>query len=39
MKKTIVIDEAFIEFTGNVKDSFISEVPKYKCLFIIKSTN
>jgi len=35
--KVIIIDEAFIEFTGDSQHSFISEVKKYKCLFIIRA--
>ncbi|KYH35519.1 threonine-phosphate decarboxylase [Clostridium tepidiprofundi DSM 19306] len=35
--KIIIVDEAFIEFTGNIDDSFISEVEKYKCLIIIRA--
>lgn len=35
--KTIIIDEAFIEFTGNREDSFIKYVDNYKCLFIIRA--
>lgn len=36
-KKVIIIDEAFIEFTGNCNDSFINEVLDYQCLFIIRA--
>lgn len=36
-KKTIIIDEAFIEFTGNIEDSFIKDTKKYNCLVIIKA--
>lgn len=35
--KKIIIDEAFIEFTGNEKNSFIEEALSYKCLFIIRA--
>jgi len=35
--KTIIIDEAFIEFTGRKVQSFIDEVHSYKCLFIIRA--
>ncbi|MBU3143498.1 histidinol-phosphate transaminase [Clostridium sp. CF012] len=35
--KVIIIDEAFIEFTGDSQDSFVEEVKKYKCLFIIRA--
>jgi threonine-phosphate decarboxylase len=35
--KVIIIDEAFIEFTGELQHSFIEEVKTYKCLFIIRA--
>lgn len=35
--KTIIIDEAFVEFTGLKEQSFINEVNSYKCLFIIRA--
>ena len=35
--KVIIIDEAFIEFTGEKQHSFVEEVKKYKCLFIIRA--
>lgn len=35
--KTIILDETFIEFTGKPEFSFISEIQKYKSLFIIKA--
>jgi len=35
--KVIIIDEAFIEFTGNEQHSFSGEVKNYKCLFIIRA--
>lgn len=35
--KTIILDETFIEFTGKPEISFISEIEKYKSLFIIKA--
>ncbi|MCB2311995.1 aminotransferase class I/II-fold pyridoxal phosphate-dependent enzyme [Clostridium tagluense] len=35
--KVIIIDEAFIEFTGDSRHSFVDEVKKYKCLFIIRA--
>jgi len=35
--KTIIIDEAFVEFTGAKEQSFIKEVDRYKCLFIIRA--
>lgn len=36
-KKTIIIDEAFIEFTGSNQNSFIEEIKTYKCIFIIRA--
>jgi threonine-phosphate decarboxylase len=35
--KVIIIDEAFIEFTGEGQHSFVEEVKTYKCLFIIRA--
>ena len=35
--KVIIIDEAFIEFTGDKQHSFVEEVKTYKCLFIIRA--
>lgn len=35
--KIIIIDEAFIEFTGEGQHSFVEEVKIYKCLFIIRA--
>ncbi|MGH4052442.1 MAG: pyridoxal phosphate-dependent aminotransferase [Clostridium sp.] len=35
--KVIIIDEAFIEFTGDAGHSFLNEVKDYKCLFIIRA--
>lgn len=35
--KTIIIDEAFIEFTGDLEDSFINYTENYRCLFIIRA--
>jgi threonine-phosphate decarboxylase len=35
--KTIIIDEAFIEFTGQSSFSFLEEVKEYKGLFIIRA--
>lgn len=35
--KVIIIDEAFIEFTGGPEHSYVSEVNMYKCLFIIRA--
>lgn len=36
-KKTVVVDEAFIEFTGHREHSAIKEIEKYNCLIIIKA--
>lgn len=36
-KKVVVVDEAFIEFTGNREHSVIKEIEKYNCLIIIKA--
>ncbi|KHD36113.1 aspartate aminotransferase [Clostridium acetobutylicum] len=36
-KKTIIIDEAFIEFTGDPSSSFVEEIKDYSCLFIIRA--
>lgn len=35
--KVIIIDEAFIEFTGESQHSFSEKVKTYKCLFIIRA--
>jgi len=35
--KTIIIDEAFVEFTGEKEQSFINDIDSYKCLFIIRA--
>lgn len=35
--KMIIIDEAFVEFTGDKNISFVAELNKYKCLFIIRA--
>ncbi|MFT5872398.1 MAG: threonine-phosphate decarboxylase [Clostridium sp.] len=35
--KVIIIDEAFIEFTGDTQHSYSEEVKNYKCLFIIRA--
>jgi threonine-phosphate decarboxylase len=35
--KVIIIDEAFIEFTGDKQHSFAEEVKTYKCLFVIRA--
>lgn len=36
-KKVVIIDEAFIEFTGNKEHSFIDEVENYECLILIRA--
>jgi len=35
--KTIIIDEAFVEFTGISLVSFLKELTQYKCLFVIRA--
>lgn len=35
--KTIIIDEAFIEFTGDSSYSFLNEAKKYKCIFLVRA--
>ncbi|WP_315116172.1 histidinol-phosphate transaminase [uncultured Clostridium sp.] len=35
--KKIIIDEAFVEFTGRYKESFIYQLKDYKSLFIIRA--
>lgn len=35
--KVIIIDEAFIEFVGDLENSFVHELENYKCLFIIRA--
>lgn len=35
--KTIIIDEAFVEFTGDKNITFVKELEKYNCLFIIRA--
>ncbi|MFL0268666.1 pyridoxal phosphate-dependent aminotransferase [Candidatus Clostridium radicumherbarum] len=35
--KTVIIDEAFIEFTGNANYSFSEEIKEYDCIFIIRA--
>ncbi|MGH4140680.1 pyridoxal phosphate-dependent aminotransferase [Clostridium sp.] len=35
--KVIIIDEAFIEFTGDAQHSFVGALKNYKCLFIIRA--
>ena len=35
--KVIIIDEAFIEFTGDKNHSFAEEIKNYSCLFIIRA--
>jgi threonine-phosphate decarboxylase len=36
-KKTVIIDEAFIEFTANIDHSFQNEIREYNCIFIIRA--
>ncbi|MDP4144833.1 MAG: histidinol-phosphate transaminase [Bacillota bacterium] len=36
-KKTIIIDEAFIEFTNNIKHSFSGDIREYNCILIIRA--
>lgn len=35
--KTVILDEAFIEFTGSSHNSFEDEIKKYNCIFIIRA--
>ncbi|MBV1821483.1 histidinol-phosphate aminotransferase family protein, partial [Bacteroidales bacterium MSK.15.36] len=35
--KLVIIDEAFIEFVGDINKSFVEKIRKYKCLFIIRA--
>lgn len=35
--KKVVIDEAFIEFVGDMNQSFVDEIKNYKCLFIVRA--
>lgn len=35
--KTIIIDEAFVEFTGDKSISFVQNLTNYNCLFIIRA--
>lgn len=35
--KKIVVDEAFIEFVGDINQSFVDEIKNYKCLFIVRA--
>ncbi len=35
--KTVIIDEAFIEFTGKNDFSFLEEMENYKCIFIVRA--
>lgn len=35
--KAIIIDEAFIEFTGSIKNSFLDKIDSNKCIFIIRA--
>lgn len=35
--KKVIIDEAFIEFVGDMNQSFVDEIKNYKCLFIVRA--
>lgn len=35
--KKVIIDEAFIEFVGDMHQSFVDEIRNYKCLFIVRA--
>lgn len=35
--KTVILDEAFIEFTGNMENSFEDKIKAYDCIFIIRA--
>lgn len=35
--KKVIIDEAFIEFVGDINQSFVNEIKNYKCLFIVRA--
>lgn len=35
--KTVIIDEAFIEFTGKNNFSFLEKIKNYKCIFLIRA--
>lgn len=35
--KLIIIDEAFIEFVGDMSKSYVEKIKNYKCLFIIRA--
>ncbi|RXI46118.1 histidinol-phosphate aminotransferase family protein [Clostridium tetani] len=35
--KLVIIDEAFIEFVGDMSKSYVEKIKKYKCLFIIRA--
>lgn len=35
--KLVIIDEAFIEFVGNMNKSYVEKLEKYRCLFIIRA--
>jgi threonine-phosphate decarboxylase len=35
--KVIIIDEAFVEFTGDKRNSYLEEANNYSCLFIIRA--
>lgn len=36
-KKTIILDEAFIEFTEEKNNTFLKEIGSYSCIFIIRA--
>lgn len=36
-RKIVIIDEAFIEFTGNRNHSFVKEIKSYKCLILVRA--
>ncbi|RXI54546.1 histidinol-phosphate aminotransferase family protein [Clostridium tetani] len=35
--KLVIIDEAFIEFVGDMSKSYVEKIKNYKCLFIIRA--
>ncbi|NOH15802.1 pyridoxal phosphate-dependent aminotransferase [Clostridium cochlearium] len=35
--KLVIIDEAFIEFVGDINKSLVDKIKKYECLFIIRA--
>ncbi|MEY8763683.1 MULTISPECIES: pyridoxal phosphate-dependent aminotransferase [Clostridium] len=35
--KTIIIDEAFVEFTGKIGCSFLREMKQFRCIFIVRA--